>query len=134
MWRYSPVALWVLQPVAIVGGQIGFVLLHFGLLALLPRRVALLVGISFPFWVDVIFGNVFTLVFVAAFWAVRGNGVGMIAFGALTLLMPRPVQLRCSPGCCGASRGSACHSAFCSPRTSSSSYGVARLKHGGSDC
>lgn len=91
-WRYSPVALWLIQPVAIMAGRLGFALLHLALLALLPRRTALIVGISFPFWVDLIFGNVFTLVFVAAYWAVRGNRAGAIAFAVLTLLMPRPVQ------------------------------------------
>jgi hypothetical protein len=92
-WRFSPVAIWLFKPLAVTVGQWGFALLHLALLALLPRRVAVVALISWPFWIDVIFGNVFTLVFISAFWAVRGNRLGVVAFAILTLLMPRPVQL-----------------------------------------
>lgn len=93
MWRYSPVALWVMQPAAIAVGQFGWAVLHGAALALLPRRVAVIVALSFPFWVDLVFGNVFTFVMVAGFWAMRGNRAGVVAYLVLTLLMPRPVQL-----------------------------------------
>lgn len=113
-YRYSPVAVWFMHPLAAVG-PVGFVLLHFALLLTLPRRVGLIVALSFPFWVDMLWGNVFTLVFVTAWWAMRGNRAGVLTFLVLTLLMPRPVQLPLALGCSGASRGSGCRSSRCSP-------------------
>lgn len=92
-YRYSPVAIWLIQPVAIAGGAVGFLALQFLALLALPVRIGLIVAISWPFWFNVLWGNPFTLVFVAAFWAVRGHRVGVIAYIVLTLLMPRPVQL-----------------------------------------
>lgn len=93
LYRYSPVAAWLIHPVAALVGPIGFMLLHFALLLALPRKIGLIVAISFPFWIDMLWGNVFTLVFVAAFCAVRGNRWGVLGYAVLTLLMPRPVQL-----------------------------------------
>ena len=92
-YRYSPVAIWLIQPIAVAGGMVGFALLQFVSLLALPRRIGLIVAVSFPFWFDVLWGNPFTFVFVAAFLAVRGNRAGVIAYIVLTLLMPRPVQL-----------------------------------------
>ena len=92
-YRYSPVAAWVLGPLALVVGPIGFVIGHMLAVATLPRNVGLLVAVSFPFWFDLLWGNVFTLVFVAAWWAMKGNRWGVVAFLVLTLLMPRPVQI-----------------------------------------
>lgn len=92
-FRYSPVAIWIIQPVAASLGIVGFALLQFASLLLLPPRVGIVVAISFPFWFDVLWGNPFTFVFVAAFLALRGNRAGMLAYIVLTLLMPRPVQL-----------------------------------------
>jgi hypothetical protein len=91
-FRYSPVAGWLLHWASVVG-PIGFIVGHFAVLLLLPRKLGLIVAVSFPFWMDLLWGNVFTLVFVAAWWALRGNRAGVLAYIALTLLMPRPVQL-----------------------------------------
>lgn len=91
-YRYSPVAAWILQPLALAVGPTGFVVGHFAVLLVLPRKLGLIVAVSVPFWFDLLWGNVFTLVFVAAYWAMRGNRLGTLAFLALTLLMPRPVQ------------------------------------------
>lgn len=92
-YRYSPVAAWVLTPLAIAVGPVGFIVGHFLALLTLPRKVGLIVALSFPFWFDLLWGNVFTLTFVAAWWAMKGNRWGVVAFLTLTLLMPRPVQL-----------------------------------------
>lgn len=91
-YRYSPVAVWLIHPLAVWVGPLGFALAHVAVLLALPRKVAIVVGLSFPFWMDLLWGNVFAFVFVAAFWAMRGNRIGTVAFIALTLLMPRPVQ------------------------------------------
>lgn len=52
-----------------------------------------MVLVSFPFWVDMIAGNLLTPVFLAAVWALRGSKIGTVAFFALALLIPRPVLL-----------------------------------------
>jgi hypothetical protein len=91
-FRYSPVAAWILQSLAIAVGPVGFIVGHVLALLALPRGRGLIVGLSFPFWFDLLWGNVFTLVFVAAYWAMRGNRAGTLAFLVLTILMPRPVQ------------------------------------------
>lgn len=92
-FRWSPLAAIVMTWVV----QMGFVLwalLHFPAVALLRRRFLLaLVLVSFGFWTDVAAGNGFTFVFVAAVLAVRGNRVAEIAYVALTVLIPRPVQV-----------------------------------------
>jgi hypothetical protein len=93
LFRYSPVAAWLIQPLAVLIGPIGFVLLHFAVLLTLPRRLGLIVAVSFPFWFDLMWGNTFTFVFVAAFWAIRANKLGIVGYVVLTMLMPRPVQL-----------------------------------------
>jgi hypothetical protein len=92
-FRYSPVAIWVIQPIAVATGAVGFALLQFASLLALPRTIGLIVAVSFPFWFDVLWGNPFTFVFVAAFLALRGNRVAIIGFIVLTLLMPRPIQV-----------------------------------------
>jgi hypothetical protein len=92
VWRYSPVAAWgfaALTPI----GYLGWTALHFGALALLPRKVGLLALVSFPFWDDVYNGNTVTFVFVAAVLALRGNRWAGIAFLALCLLIPRPFMI-----------------------------------------
>lgn len=91
-YRYFPLAGWVIQPFVALVGPIGMILIHFAVLLTLSRRLGLIVAISFPFWFDLMWGHTFTLVFVAAFWAIRANKIGIFAFVALTLLMPRPVQ------------------------------------------
>lgn len=60
---YSPIAALILGPLASLGA-VPFAGLHLLALLALPRRVALLAALSFPFWVDTLFGNMFTFVFV----------------------------------------------------------------------
>lgn len=86
-YRYSP----LLAPLFLVPiGYVGWSLLHFAALLTLPRKLALLVLVSAPFWNDVYNGNTMTFVFVAAVWAMRGKPW---AFMVLSLLIPRPVML-----------------------------------------
>ena len=89
-YRYSP----VLAPLFLVPiGFAGWTALHFAALLALPRKVAAITVLSFPFWNDVYNGNTMTFVFVAAFLAVSGNRWGAYGFAALALLTPRPVML-----------------------------------------
>ena len=91
-YRYSPVAAPLFSILAPIG-YAGWSLLHFAVLFLLPRKIALLALLSAPFWNDVYNGNTMTFVFVAAYSAMSGSRWGAYAFAALTLLMPRPVML-----------------------------------------
>lgn len=90
---WSPVAAYLLVPVVAAGYHVWFAL-HVVALAFLGNpRVGLLVLASFPFWADTLMGNAMTFVAVAGFLAVQGSRAGAIAFLALTVLMPRPLQL-----------------------------------------
>jgi len=88
-WRYNPLLAPVFGLIAPIG-YVGWSLLHFAALLVLPRKMALLVLVSAPFWNDVYNGNTMTFVFVAAWQALAGRPV---AFFALSLLIPRPVML-----------------------------------------
>ena len=63
---------------------------HFLPLLTLPRHLAVLTLVSFPFWLDLYNGGVMVFLFVAAWHAVHGSGIGVGAFFALCLLAPRP--------------------------------------------
>lgn len=90
---WSPTAAYLLVPVVAAGYQVWFAL-HVASLALLGNpRVGLLVLASLPFWADTLMGNAMAFVAVAGFLAVQGSRPGAIAFLALTVLMPRPLQL-----------------------------------------
>ncbi|MEX0631004.1 MAG: hypothetical protein WEE67_07845 [Chloroflexota bacterium] len=94
-WRYSPVLLPVMSLV-VVGGPLLLGAAH--LVALIPLArigewTSWAVAFSAFFWVDLMVGNVFTFVAVAAALAISGSRTGSILFLALTLVMPRPVQL-----------------------------------------
>lgn len=92
-YRYSPAAVPLLA-IFVPFGTWGWSALH--LLALLPvrpRLLAVAVAVSWPFWADLIAGNAVTFVFVAAVVALRGSRLGVCSYWALTLLMPRVIQL-----------------------------------------
>jgi hypothetical protein len=92
-FRWSPVAaslLAVLLPMGIGLWRV----LHFAVL-LLSRdwRLSGLVLISWPFWEDMVSGNVLTFAVVAAGTAIRGSRVGAVLFLVMAILMPRPLFL-----------------------------------------
>ena len=92
-WRYSPVAILTLGP-AIATGLVGWTVLHLAALFFVrPWWLAVAIGLSWPFWVDVVSGNTVTFVAVAAICAMRGSVVGAWSYWWLTLIMPRPVQI-----------------------------------------
>lgn len=95
-WRWSPVAAWAFVAIILPAGLLVWSLAHVAAVALLAKVHPMLMWatlLAWPFWVDLIAGNTFTFVAVAAIFAVRGSRIGAIAFLALTLLMPRPVQI-----------------------------------------
>ena len=90
---WSPVAAYLLIPVVAAGYHVWFAL-HVASLALLGNpRVGLLVLASFPFWADTLMGNAMAFAAIAGSLAVQGSRAGAVAFLALTVLMPRPLQL-----------------------------------------
>ena len=91
-YRYSPVAAYVFAALTPIG-PVGWSLLHFAPLVALPRRLALLVLVSAPFWADVFFGNDVVFAFVPAALALAGSVPGTIAFFAVAVLIPRPFML-----------------------------------------
>jgi hypothetical protein len=91
-FRWSPVAAWLFVPVSWMG-SLAWRLLHPMALLLLPRRVAIIALLSWPFWFDLATGNIMTFIFVLSFLALRGNRPAGIAILALALLVPRPLMV-----------------------------------------
>lgn len=90
---WSPLFAPIMAAIASVG-FVPWALLHFvALAALRDWRLVAFVLASWAFWTDVIAGNAFTFVFVAAALALRGNRAAGLISLALLLVMPRPIQL-----------------------------------------
>ncbi len=93
--RTSPLLVPVLA-LLIAGGPWLLAAVHLGAAATLFRLgpwLAPLVAFSAFFWIDMLAGSFFTLVAVAAAFAIAGSRIGAIAFLALCLLMPSPVVI-----------------------------------------
>ena len=91
---WSPPAAVLMAGVAFMGYWAWFALHYVSLLLL--WRTPLIIGlaaVSWPLWVDAREGNVFTFVFVTGVLALQGSRAGALAVIALTVLIPRPVQL-----------------------------------------
>jgi hypothetical protein len=92
-WRYAPVATYLMAPVVSIG-LLGWSVLHvLALLFVRPWWLAILMLVSWPFWVDVVSGNTVTFVVVAGLVALRGSTSATYVYWALCLLIPRPFQL-----------------------------------------
>lgn len=71
-WRYSPIAVFPLAIVVLIG-EAAWRVLHFVALLALPGWTRLIAAASYPFWFDVHAGNILVFILVAAYWALRGN-------------------------------------------------------------
>lgn len=92
-FNYSPLLASFFALVAPIG-YLGWSVLHFvALAALRDVRLAIIVGLSWPFWADVYNGNTMTFVLVAAVGALQASRIGTGAFLGLSLLMPRPLMV-----------------------------------------
>jgi hypothetical protein len=90
---WSPVMAWIMAAVSYVGYW-PWVALHVATLMLLRSPLLiLLAACSWAFWIDAASAHTTTFVFVAGALALSGSRPGAIAYLALCLLMPRPVQL-----------------------------------------
>ena len=91
-FRWSPVGAWIMVPLTALGPWVWFSS-QFAVLLTLPRKLALVTLLAFPFWADVQAGNILTFAFVAAFHALRGNTWAAGAFVGMALAVPRPLLL-----------------------------------------
>jgi hypothetical protein len=91
-FRYSPVSACLFAALTPLG-YLGWSLLHVASLAALPRRLAILALVTFPFWADVYNGNLTTFAVVAAVAALAGSRFGAVSLFALSVLAPRPLVL-----------------------------------------
>ena len=98
-WHYPYAYHYAPQLAPVLGllpsvGLVAWRVAHFVALALLPsRRLALLLLVSYPFWFDVVTGNLMVFVLLAAAWAYRGNGWATAVYLALCVLLPRPIMV-----------------------------------------
>lgn len=90
---WSPLVPLIVAPLVPLG-YYGWVALHAVAVAAVrsPLLIAATLG-SAAFWADLGYGNSMTFVFAAGVLALRGSSVGTSAYIALTVLMPRPIQL-----------------------------------------
>lgn len=91
-YRYSPLY-------ALIGGitePLGpwpWRIMSMASLLLLPRRLALIAAVSFPFWFDLRAGNITTVMAVLAVLSVQGRGWAQVGYFAITVLIPRPLMV-----------------------------------------
>ena len=91
---WSPVMGWVMSAVVLGLGYWPWAALHVVVLALLRDPLLIVLAlVSWAFWMDVASANTFVFVFVAGALAVGGSRIASLAYLALFLLMPRPVQI-----------------------------------------
>jgi len=92
-YRYAPQFAPLIGLVTLVGLPL-WRIAHFVALAVLPsRRLALILLISYPFWFDVVTGNVMVFVLLAAAWTLKGNRAATAGYLVLCVLIPRPLML-----------------------------------------
>ncbi|MGQ0609277.1 MAG: hypothetical protein ACT4OQ_12580 [Chloroflexota bacterium] len=92
IYRYSP----LFAPIYGLTAPLGvwfWRALAFASLVLLPRKVALIALLSFPFWFDVQHGNILTIMGVLAFLSVERQAWAQVGFLALAMLVPRPLMV-----------------------------------------
>lgn len=91
-YRYSPPFAYAMVPFVALGLTV-WRLLHLAVLLLLPWRVVLITLIAWPFWEDVLSGNVMTFAFVFGWLAIAGSRWATAAYLVMTMLVPRPLML-----------------------------------------
>lgn len=92
-YRWSPAAAWLAYPLTMVPWW-AWQLAHLGAALAMPtRRLRLLTLLAYPFWYDVLLGNIMVFVMLVAAWALRGSRAGAVVFIALAVLVPRPLMV-----------------------------------------
>lgn len=88
---WSPVAVYPLRLLEVIGNP-AWTALHFVALVPLGWPLGAVVGLSWPFWHDMVAGNVIVFVAVAGLLSLRGSRTATVAFMVMALLMPRPLM------------------------------------------
>ena len=92
--KWSPLAASAFVTVIVPLGFGIWAALHIAALALFRRPdVALLVSASFPFWSDLLNGNILIFALVAAWRAIDGSRTATIAYCVIAAAVPRPIML-----------------------------------------
>ena len=93
VFAWSPVAAWLLVPVAWLG-FFPYAAAHVLTVLLLRRaELILLMFLSWGFWIDVLAASTMTFVVVAGILALRGSRIAALVYLAFCVLMPRPLQI-----------------------------------------
>jgi hypothetical protein len=90
-WVWSPVAAYAVKVMIPLGVELWRLVLIAAALAMPTWTLRAVVIVSWPFWADFANGNVLTVIFLAAVWAMRGSTVGTFAFFTFALLRPMPL-------------------------------------------
>lgn len=92
-FHWSVPAAWIWSAIVPMG-FVAWAALHFAALATIRDwRVVVLALATFPFWYDLASGNVLLFCLVAAWHALDGRRLGVVAFVTLAALVPRPLML-----------------------------------------
>lgn len=91
-YRYSPLFAYVMVPFTWLGLTIWRVL-HLAALLLLPRKLAFVALLAWPFWHDLAHANVMIFAAVTGFLALRGSRWATAAYLVIALLVPRPLYV-----------------------------------------
>jgi hypothetical protein len=94
-FRYSPLLAYLFAVIAPMGAT-AWRLLHLAAvagIAVRDRWLALFVLLSWPFWFDVEAGNLITLIFLLATFALAGRAWAIGGYLLMALLIPRPLVL-----------------------------------------
>lgn len=93
VYRWTPAAAWLLYWLTLVPWPV-WQLAHVAAALAMPtwtlRGLTLL---AYPFWYDVLVGNIMVFVALLAAWALRGRAWAMGGFLAVAVLAPRPLML-----------------------------------------
>ena len=89
---WSPVAVWPLKLLPLIGEH-GLWILHVAWLVPLGWPLGAIVGLSWPFWYDLVTGNVLMLVAMLGYLTLRGSRPAAIGFMVMALLVPRPLMI-----------------------------------------
>lgn len=93
-YKWAVPMAWLWGYVVVPMGFLAWTALHFAALALIRRPIVVVAALcTYPFWHDVVSGNVVTFCFVAAWLALSGNRAGIIAYCILAATVPRPLML-----------------------------------------
>ena len=93
-FHWSVPAAWVWATAVAPLGFLAWSALHFAALATIRDwRVVALALLTFPFWWDLVSGNMMVFAFVAAWHALSGSRWGVVAFCILAAFVPRPIML-----------------------------------------